>query len=1222
MTLARRFRNGLAALALAWGATAAAQTVDVVLTNSLVEPHSLTTDSAGTLYITDQGGLSFGGLSFGGQPSANRVVKFVPTTSSLTFLAGDPAGSNGTNDNPTANAGFTARFFNPAGIVLARGGLVVADSGNHTIRYVGFNGVVSNIAGAPTVSALVNGAGSAARFNTPLGLAADSAGNIYVADSKNNVIRKIDPANTVTTYATNFNQPNGVAVGDNGDLWVADTLNHQIKTVRTNNPAPDGIFTNVLVRAGTGTAGSADTFPIAATAQLSFPRGLVWMGVAGLLITDSGNHTVRRLYTNSTVGTYTIETSAGAAGQAGFVNGATNVARLNSPIGLVADVLNGAFLVADQGNKAIRRIQQTPAQPAIGNPTIGTVELRTDPQTGQTGTVLSGVTSSVFNNDVVIAILAETGVNTYFSAGTTPTNAFNDTVPAPGPGTGSAPAYRDGASALPATLINPVLPDITIKAQSSQNGRISSGTVSARFQFQTANPTISGNNAAAFTVNNITSGAQMYYTLDGTEPTNGAPSIGPITTGTTLSFNLNNSNLVFTVKAFKGNYSPSSTISNIFSPSNFVANRIAFGFDGGEASSSFIAASGQTYFAPVTMNLLSGQKMYSLQFALSVTNGTGPALTAGAVAFDSRLRELLPDGTYRRIPPAMFTSFTTNIVAGVTNISQNFTNLLTTNSTLNLLSVGWLERLGQTNLYATTSQDLIKYSLAHDNVFDSANAKVVVGAFGFRVPTTATNGQTYTIRIHRPSATADGIATDVFIDAPTNGSLTVASPINAVKTVTIGSPIYLAGDTAPFRWVNAGDFGDTNLLANDVAQIFQTAVYGFNSPVAGSDFEDAMDSCCGSVVAVPGTTLFVQGPNVGGSLSSGDDTVINTIGFGDGTLDVADVFVTFRRSLDASLTNFFRFRSNGFHYAFVGSNTFRGVSGQSVTRSGSSSTRGSLVAQSISTPADASSVTFSAGEIVGGAGQTLNIPVTARVSGTAALRVLMLNLTVVPLEGSPALTSPVLFTPDGALGTPTISQARGPGNYSAAWLNNTISGLAGDAQVGTLVVTLPAGAGANSAYAVRFDHASASPTGVGTVPARREAGLITTRARNTSSWGDNIPDSWRLKHFGALNNLLSAPNADADGDGIPNWAEFRAGTDPNDAGSGLQLHAPGLIAGGPRLRWPTVAGKSYVLEVSPSIAGTNWTVVATNVIGSGREIEFQTPPPAGPQFYRVRLAEP
>ena len=98
--------------------------------------------------------------------------------------------------------------------------------------------------------------------------------------------------------------------------------------------------------------------------------------------------------------------------------------------------------------------------------------------------------------------------------------------------------------------------------------------------------------------------------------------------------------------------------------------------------------------------------------------------------------------------------------------------------------------------------------------------------------------------IRRPSATSDGIGapgSSVFIYAPTNGSL--AGAINSVKNVTVGQLKYIAGDVRPFRWFNAGDFGNTNLGNADVAQVFEAAVYGLITPPPGSDFFDTMDSC-------------------------------------------------------------------------------------------------------------------------------------------------------------------------------------------------------------------------------------------------------------------------------------------------------------------------------------------------------------------------------------------
>ncbi len=168
----------------------------------------------------------------------------------------------------------------------------------------------------------------------------------------------------------------------------------------------------------------------------------------------------------------------------------------------------------------------------------------------------------------------------------------------------------------------------------------------------------------------------------------------------------------------------------------------------------------------------------------------------------------------------------------------------------------------------------------------------------------------YEIRIGRPSATSDGVGapgSNVNIATPTNGSLGYRA-ISALKHVTIGQRKYIAGDCYPFGWFNAGDFGDNNLDNPDVMQVFQTAVYGLNSPPYGSDFFDSMDSCGYTYVdngkGYLKRNTYVPDNAARNPLFNGNDTTINQIAFGDGVLDVCDVYVTFRRSLDCSLVWF------------------------------------------------------------------------------------------------------------------------------------------------------------------------------------------------------------------------------------------------------------------------------------------------------------------------------
>jgi hypothetical protein len=508
-------------------------------------------------------------------------------------------------------------------------------------------------------------------------------------------------------------------------------------------------------------------------------------------------------------------------------------------------------------------------------------------------------------------------------------------------------------------------------------------------------------------------------------------------------------------------------------------------------------------------------------------------------------------------------------------------------------------------------------SMAHDTLFLQDGGKVILGGYAFRVPlaTNASNGQTYQIQIGRPSATSDGIGasgSSVYINAPTNGTLG-GGTINAIKNVIMGQRKYIVGDAYPFRWFNAGDFGNTNLENADVEQVFQSAIYDLNYPPTNSDFFDVMDSCGYTGLPTSGgyliknTSLTVAQQN---ALFDGNDTTINQIAFGDGDLDVCDVYVTYRRSLDPSLWWYRRFWTNGVRVAETTPNVFHPF-----LVSKSSSVVSKMAQQAGNTSVtNQPKVNFTAGDFQATAGQPIQVPITANIFGNYPVRVLMLNLTVVPLDGSPALTTPVSFSYNPALGSPWMTDQQGKGNYSAVWLNSGISGLAGNVSIGTLFVTIPANATSSSAYAVHFDHASASPNGIASFPKQTLTGLIPLSSRSGSSYNDGIPDSWRLRYFGTIYNSLSVSNADADGTGMNNWQKYIAGLDPTDPKSCLRLTA--AQSQNRSINWPSVTGKTYVIQRSTTLFPPNWTTIST-VMGTGTTMEYNDATGGNSYFYRV-----
>jgi len=164
----------------------------------------------------------------------------------------------------------------------------------------------------------------------------------------------------------------------------------------------------------------------------------------------------------------------------------------------------------------------------------------------------------------------------------------------------------------------------------------------------------------------------------------------------TVGFSIS-TNTLFKARAFRDNYQPSGIVSNWFSPFDFVANKISFGFASGEASSDFVASPGQFFYAPVTLSPLAGAVIYSLQFNMTVTNAgpnPGPAVVPGAYSFQSFLEKPIPGSKpvlYERIPPLMYSAYAINPPPPeqIRYLdSLPFVNMIFTNSALNLLGVG------------------------------------------------------------------------------------------------------------------------------------------------------------------------------------------------------------------------------------------------------------------------------------------------------------------------------------------------------------------------------------------------------------------------------------------------------------------------------------------------------------------------------------------------------
>jgi sugar lactone lactonase YvrE len=250
----------------------------------------------------------------------------------VTTLAGQAGVTGATN-----GSGLTASFNFPHGIAAdSSGNVYVADTNNSLIRKITSGGDVSTLAGSGT-QGLNDGTGTTASFDLPKGIAADAFGNVFVADTTDNRIRKIDSGGAVTTLSIVMNWPTGIAVDSSENVY--DSESYAIRKITSGGA--------MVILAGSGNQGSSDGTGIAAS--FDYPQGVAVDTSGNVYVADTKNNLIRKITPDGTV------TTLAGSGSSGHANGTGSSSSFNGPEGVAVDS-SGNVYVADTGNEIIRKI--------------------------------------------------------------------------------------------------------------------------------------------------------------------------------------------------------------------------------------------------------------------------------------------------------------------------------------------------------------------------------------------------------------------------------------------------------------------------------------------------------------------------------------------------------------------------------------------------------------------------------------------------------------------------------------------------------------------------------------------------------------------------------------------------------------------------------------------------------------------------------------------------